>query len=62
MLAAQWAATTCNGQRCLDDPDMQFAMIDCTIVKVHRHGQSAKGVVKPSQKIALQHASRVRFP
>ena len=26
-----------------DDPDMEFAMIDATIVKVHRHGQGAKG-------------------
>ncbi len=26
-----------------DDPDMEFAMIDGTIVKVHRHGQGAKG-------------------
>ena len=41
---------------------MQFAMIDGTIVKVHRHDQSEKGVVKPSQKITLQHASWVRFP
>ena len=27
----------------LDDPDREFAMIDATIVKVHRHGQGAKG-------------------
>lgn len=26
-----------------EDPDMEFAMIDGTIVKVHRHGQGAKG-------------------
>jgi len=25
------------------DPDMEYAMIDATIVKVHRHGQGAKG-------------------
>jgi transposase len=25
------------------DPDMEFAMIDGTIVKVHRHGQGSKG-------------------
>ena len=25
------------------DPDMEFAMVDATIVKVHRHGQGAKG-------------------
>jgi len=28
---------------CSDDPDMEFAMVDATIVKVHRHGQGAKG-------------------
>jgi transposase len=26
-----------------DDPDMEYAMVDGTIVKVHRHGQGAKG-------------------
>ena len=25
------------------DPDMEYAMVDGTIVKVHRHGQGAKG-------------------
>jgi transposase len=25
------------------DPDMQYAILDGTIVKVHRHGQGAKG-------------------
>ena len=25
------------------DPDMEFAMVDATIVTVHRHGQGAKG-------------------
>jgi hypothetical protein len=29
-----------------DDPDMEFAMVDGTIVKVHRHGQGAKGGLK----------------
>jgi len=27
-------------------PDMEFAMVDGTIVKVHRHGQGAKGGLK----------------
>jgi len=27
----------------LDAPDMEYAMVDATIVKVHRHGQGAKG-------------------
>jgi transposase len=26
-----------------DEPDMESAMVDATIVKVHRHGQGAKG-------------------
>ena len=30
-----------------EDPDMEFAMIDGTIVKVHRHGQGAKGGLIP---------------
>lgn len=29
-----------------DEPDMEFAMVDATIVKVHRHGQGAKGGLK----------------
>jgi len=28
---------------CSDEPDMEFAMVDATIVRVHRHGQGAKG-------------------
>ncbi|PSH68909.1 hypothetical protein CU102_11610 [Phyllobacterium brassicacearum] len=27
---------------CSDQPDMEYAMVDATIVKVHRHGQGAK--------------------
>ena len=26
-----------------DEPDMEYAMVDATIIKVHRHGQGAKG-------------------
>ena len=26
-----------------EQPDMDYAMVDATIVKVHRHGQGAKG-------------------
>src|SRR3978361_2221637 len=29
-----------------DQPDMEYAMVDATIVKVHRHGQGAKGGLK----------------
>ena len=32
-----------------DDPDMEYAMVDATIVKVHRHGQGAKGGLKARQ-------------
>ncbi|MBY3332482.1 IS5 family transposase [Rhizobium laguerreae] len=28
---------------CSDEPDMEYAMVDATIVKVHRHGQGSKG-------------------
>jgi len=31
---------------CSDEPDMEYAMVDATIVKVHRHGQGAKGGLK----------------
>ena len=29
-----------------DQPDMEYAIVDATIVKVHRHGQGAKGGLK----------------
>ena len=32
-----------------DDPDMEYAMIDATIVPVHRHGHGAKGGLKISR-------------
>jgi transposase len=28
------------------DPDLEYAMVDATIVKVHRHGHGAKGGLK----------------
>ena len=31
---------------CSDEPDMEYAMVDATIVKVHRHGQGSKGGLK----------------
>ena len=33
-----------------DEPDMEYAMVDATIVRVHRHGQGAKGgrKIRPS--------------
>ena len=30
-------------QACSDAPDLEYAIVDATIVKVHRHGQGAKG-------------------
>lgn len=30
-------------EACSDEPDMEFAMVDATIVKVHCHGQGAEG-------------------
>ena len=35
---------------CSDEPGMEYAMVDATIVKVHRHGRGAKGGlrVRPS--------------
>ncbi len=27
------------------DPDMDYAMVDATIIKVHRHGRGAKGAL-----------------
>ena len=33
-------------EACSDEPDMEYAMVDATIVKVHRHGQGAKGGFK----------------
>ena len=35
---------------CSDEPDLEYAMVDATLVKVHRHGQGAKGGLraKPS--------------
>mgnify|MGYP003471192251 CR=1 FL=1 len=37
---------------CSDEPDMEYAMVDATIVKVHRHGQGAKGGLKAKPSAA----------
>jgi transposase len=34
---------------CSDDADLEYAMVDATIVKVHRHGQGAKGGPRPKR-------------
>ena len=39
-----------------DDPDMEYAMVDATIVKVHRHGQGAKGERKAKRSAARKAA------
>ena len=39
-----------------DDPDMEYAMVDATIVKVHRHGQGAKGGPKARPSAARKAA------
>ena len=38
------------------DPDMEYAMVDGTIIKVHRHGQGAKGGPKIRQSAAQKAA------
>ncbi len=37
-----------------DEPDMEYAMVDATIVRVHCHGQGAKGGpnARPSARLA----------
>lgn len=37
-------------------PDMEYAMVDATIVKVHRHGQGAKGGPKTKRSAARKAA------
>jgi transposase len=37
-----------------DEPDMEFAMVDATIVRVHRHGQGAKGGLKARPLVSLE--------
>jgi hypothetical protein len=37
------ALTTALLRAASEEPDMEYAMVDATIVKVHRHGQGAKG-------------------
>ena len=43
-----------------DDPDLEFAMVDGTIVKVHRHGQGAKGGLKARPSASPEAAGRPR--
>ena len=33
-------------EACSDEPDMEYALVDATIVTVHRHGKGSKGGLK----------------
>ena len=39
-----------------DDPGLEYAMIDGTIVKVHRHGQGSKGGLRASPSASPREA------
>jgi transposase len=41
---------------CSDEPDMEFVVVDATIVKVHRRGQGAKGGVRARPSVAPEAA------
>ncbi|MBV9967608.1 MAG: IS5 family transposase, partial [Alphaproteobacteria bacterium] len=41
-------------EACSDEPDLEYAIVDATIVKVHRHGQGAKGGLKIRPSAPLQ--------
>ena len=34
----------------LDQPDIEYAMVDATIVEVHRHGKAQKGDSEPGHR------------
>src|SRR3954471_19273115 len=40
------------------EPDMEYAMVDATIVRVHRHGQGAKGGLKAKPLASREAACR----
>src|SRR5271163_2047551 len=44
-----------------EEPDMEYVMDDATIVKVHRHGQGAKGGLRTRPSASPRAASRPRF-
>jgi transposase len=39
-------------EACSEEPDMEYAMVDATIVKVHRHGQGAKGGLRTRPSVS----------
>ena len=42
-------------------PDMEYAMVDATIVRVHRHGQGAKGDFEPGYRSKSRQADNQDF-
>jgi transposase len=45
-------------EACSDEPDLEYAIVDATIVKVHRHGQGAKEGLKTRPSGARRAAGR----
>src|SRR6266508_23136 len=43
-----------------DDPDLEYAMVDATIVHVHRHGHGAKGGLRARPSASRKVAGRPR--
>ena len=41
---------------CSDEPDMEYAIVDATMVKVNRHGQGAKGGLRARPSVAAKAA------
>src|SRR5204862_7996545 len=39
-----------------DEPDLEYALVDATIVQVHRHGQGAKGGLRARPSVARKAA------
>lgn len=43
-------------EACSDEPDMEYAMVEATIVKVHSHGQDAKGGLRARPSVTAEAA------
>src|SRR3546814_9154913 len=48
-------------EACSEEPDMEYAMVDATIVKVHRHGQGAKGGRSEARRVGNECGSTCRY-
>ncbi|MDQ0839096.1 hypothetical protein QFZ54_002880 [Sphingomonas faeni] len=46
---------------CSGEPDMEYPMVDATIVKVHRHGQGAKVGLRVRPLVAPKAARQPKF-